>query len=633
MRVDVKKHLILGPVSQRDRFLEEIQELGVVEFIGPMETERTDEIQNFIDALHVLRTMVPVKQAHPQHFYSPNMLARQINDFKTRLEHLEEEKRMLEKEIARIEPFGEFSLSPIHELEAEGRVVQFFFAKSGKVQDLPTEVIPIRSEHELDYFMSVAKTKVRVPGLTEIVIQRSLTDLQHSLALREKEMDHLEIELGALAHQKKTLVNGLTKLLDERHLEMAKDKTQEVASGEVFAVETWIPKNKINEVQKLAKEHSILVELIAVEKKDKVPTYLENKGWGRLGEDLVNIYDTPSSTDRDPSLWVFIAFGIFFSMIVADMGYGLVLLAICSILGFKFRKLQGGVKRAIKLGIWLAVGCILWGVMLTSFFGIETRPDSELRSASVIHWMVKRKAEYFLDKKPEAYKELIHDHPEAAKATTPMQLLMSVNKKNEGQDNYVIYSDFTNNILIELSIFVGVIHIIISFCRYLDRNWSAAGWIIFLLGGYGFFPKVIKATTLLYFVFDIPVEPAAKFGLWMVYGGIGIAALLAFIQKRWAGLVEPMHVISVFADVMSYLRIYALSLAGMIMAATFNHIGVSMPLYIGVLVILAGHVVNITLALMGGVIHGLRLNFIEWYHYSFEGGGIQFRPLRTIRKE
>ena len=70
MRVDVKKHLILGPVSQRDRFFEEIQELGVVEFIGPMETERTDEIQNFIDALHVLRTMVPVKQAHPQHFYS-----------------------------------------------------------------------------------------------------------------------------------------------------------------------------------------------------------------------------------------------------------------------------------------------------------------------------------------------------------------------------------------------------------------------------------------------------------------------------------------------------------------------------------------------------------------------------------
>jgi len=94
-----------------------------------------------------------------------------------------------------------------------------------------------------------------------------------------------------------------------------------------------------------------------------------------------------------------------------------------------------------------------------------------------------------------------------------------------------------------------------------------------------------------------------------------------------------MHVISVFADVMSYLRIYALSLAGMIMGSTFNHIGSSMPLYIGLFIILAGHLVNITLALMGGVIHGLRLNFIEWYHYSFEGGGYHFSPLFVIKEE
>ncbi len=271
--------------------------------------------------------------------------------------------------------------------------------------------------------------------------------------------------------------------------------------------------------------------------------------------------------------------------------------------------------------------------MLTSFFGIEARPDSDLRAPSLIHWMVKKKAEYFLEKKPEAYKELVQDHPEAGKASDAMSFLMSVNKPTEGRDNFVIYADFTNNVLIELSIFIGVIHIIISFCRYLDRSWSGAGWVIFLIGGYCFFPQVINATSLIYYIFAIPAAPAAALGLWMVYGGIALAGILAFAQNKWVGLVEPMHVISVFADVMSYLRIYALSLAGMIMGTTFDHIGVSLPLYVGVFVILAGHLVNITLAIMGGVIHGLRLNFIEWYHYSFEGGGHQFRPLFTIKEE
>ncbi len=634
MRVKVKKQLILGPESKRDAFFKEAQELGVIEFIGAPQADKSDEIQVFVDALHVLRTRMPVKQAHPQHFYSPNMLARQIVDYKSRLEHLYADKRTIEKEISRIEPFGEFSLSTVKQLEQEGgRTIQFFFAKSGRVTELPAELLFVNSAHEIDYFMSVSRGVMHPAGLTEIVMQRSLADQQYQLALREKEIDHLEAELGALSHQKKVLVRGLSKALNERHLELSKQKAEALAAGELFAVEAWIPQNKLREVQQLADRLTIYIEPISVEKKDRVPTYLENRGLGRLGEDLVGIYDTPSSTDRDPSLWVFIAFALFFAMIVADIGYGLVLLALFSFLAVKCRKMGGAAKRGIRLGLWLSLGCILWGVMLTSFFGIETKPDSPLRKPSLIQWMVTRKAAYFIEKKPGAYTELIHEYPEAAAAQTAMALLMSVNRPQGGRDNYIIYNEFTNNILIELSIFIGVVHIILSFARYLDRNWSALGWILFLIGGYCFFPMVIKATTLLYFVFAIPPIPAAAVGLWLIYGGIGLAGVLAVVQRKWAGLVEPMQVISVFADVMSYLRIYALSLAGTIMAATFDRIGMSVPLYIGVFIIVAGHLVNITLAIMGGVIHGLRLNFIEWYHYSFEGGGYRFCPLFTIKEE
>ena len=67
------------------------------------------------------------------------------------------------------------------------------------------------------------------------------------------------------------------------------------------------------------------------------------------------------------------------------------------------------------------------------------------------------------------------------------------------------------------------------------------------------------------------------------------------------------------------------------MAETFNEMGQTVGLFLGVLIILAGHSVNVMLGIMAGVIHGLRLNFIEWYHYCFDGGGRLFRPLMRLK--
>ena len=69
-----------------------------------------------------------------------------------------------------------------------------------------------------------------------------------------------------------------------------------------------------------------------------------------------------------------------------------------------------------------------------------------------------------------------------------------------------------------------------------------------------------------------------------------------------------------FADTLSYLRLYALGLAGAIVGSTINEIASGMPLILGVLLIVVSHFINIILATMSGTIHGLRLNFIEWYH-------------------
>ncbi|MCH9608956.1 MAG: hypothetical protein S4CHLAM45_03030 [Chlamydiales bacterium] len=631
MRIDVKKVLILGPTSHKREFFRKAQTLGVTEFIRerPESIDKPTDIQNFTDALHVLRTMVPVKQAPQEDYHSAHVLARATIEHQERLEHLLEKKRVIEKEISRIEPFGAFNSDDLHAIEKETeRTFQFFFSKKFQPHD---ELIHIASSQGLEYYVSISQEKKTFDGYIEIVINRSASELKEEIAEISREVDHLEIELASMAHHKELLKKGLINALNRYHLRESVDMANSLIEEQLFAVEAWVPKNKFTQLEGLAQELELLIEQIKIEKKDRRPTYLENKRASKLGEDLISIYDTPSTTDRDPSLWVYIAFGIFFSMIVADAGYGLIIFAISLALYFKFGKKKPGlIRRFSMLCLTLSIGCIFWGVMLSSFFGIPIAPDSPIRKVSVVDYIVKRKASYLLDKKNEAYQELVKNHPESADSSTPMALLMSVHKKTDTGDKYVIYDTFTDNFLIELAIFIGFIHLSLSFLRYLDRTWSGLGWVLFMVGGYLYFPSIIHATSLIYYLFGIPQVGSPIIGLYIMFSGLGLAVILALVQNRLAGAAEIMQVIQVFADVMSYLRIYALSLAGMIMGTTFDHIGTSMPLYIGVFVIFAGHMVNFTLALMGGVIHGLRLNFIEWYHYSFEGGGRALQPLKLI---
>jgi V/A-type H+-transporting ATPase subunit I len=157
--------------------------------------------------------------------------------------------------------------------------------------------------------------------------------------------------------------------------------------------------------------------------------------------------------------------------------------------------------------------------------------------------------------------------------------------------------------------------------------------VIFIAGGYLYFPSILKATTLVHILGFFDKTTAEEIGLQLIYIGIPTALFLALIQKRFKGVGEVATLIQVFADVLSYLRLYALGLAGAIMAETFNDIGEGVGLALGALVILVGHGVNVMLGIMAGMIHGLRLNFIEWYHYCFDGGGRLFRPLMRLKSK
>lgn len=635
MIINVKKYLFLGATEEIDRFFARAQLEGIIEFISPTgrkEKEWPPLIQQLLQAIKILKKL-PVKDRCKNGLDKEQAqeIAEKIIELKGDIERLSEEKRIVEAEITRVAPFGDFNMDDIDFIESKtGMTVRFFCAKTG--QPYPEAMIYIGTEYDLDYFLAIdGREEIgHFAPMIEMRIDRPLGELEAQFTFIQESLYQMEAELKGFAGYMKDLKEALIAHLNEYHLEVAKQDLifPERHAMNLFAVEAWIPENKIQALEILMKDMAVHCEAIALEETDQVPTYMENQGIGKLGEDLVKIYDAPAVSDRDPSHWVFWFFSLFFAMIVADGGYGLLYLGVLLYVKWKYPNLGEQAKRFLKMAFILSTACVLWGIATAAFFGLEVHPKSWIGKISVIQHLAIKKADYHLAVKDDVYEDWITRFPQIAQAKSGEEVLDGAVVQKKNKEVYPILDEFSNSILLEFSLLIGVIHITLSFLRYLFRNWAGIGWVAFMIGAYLYFPETLNATSIVHFAAGVGKEWGRAFGLQLIYCGGAAALLLALFQKKWKGLGEIANVVQIVADVLSYLRLYALGLAGSIMAATFNAIGEDIGLLVGWVVILCGHGVNITLGLMAGVIHGLRLNFIEWYHYCFNGGGRLFNPLR-----
>lgn len=638
MIIPVRKYLVLGAKEDLDAFFAKAQKQGIIEFIHPRTKKALElplEMQRLASAMRILRKL-PVKKRYEADvdLQLADEVAIKIIELKAEVERLSEEKRLLEAEIVRVAPFGDFSLDDLDFIERVGnRKIQFFCMKTDKAHKTPFDdnVIYVGSEYDLDYFIAINKDPKHYPDMIEMRIDRPVGELQTHLSFVKESLQQIEAELKGFAGHMDFLNEAFVERLNDFNLAAAKKDAQFPLHNAFFAIEAWVPENKTQILYSIMDNMAVYCEPILIEENDRVPTYMENKGVRAIGEDLVHIYDTPATTDRDPSGWVFWFFVLFFSMIVADGGYGLLYLGLCLYIKYKYPALKAGARRFLKLAMILSTGCIVWGLVTTSFFGIQFNPKGWVSSTSILQKLAAKKAQYHMEQKDDVYRYWTRKFPQTATATTGQEFLNTAITQKGAHTKYVALKAFTDNVLLEFSLLIGLIHISLSLLRYLWRHWAGLGWVIFLVGAYLYFPSILKATSMVNFLGIMDKITAKEVGLQLIYTGIALAMFLSLLQKRWKGISEISTVIQVFADVLSYLRLYALGLAGVIMAETFNELGVDVGLFLGILLIIVGHSVNIMLGIMAGMIHGLRLNFIEWYHYCFVGGGRLFRPLMFLK--
>lgn len=639
MRVDVKKFLFLGIKSLKQKFFEEAQNLGIIHFINEANTRAPvpEEVHKFQQAIKVLRGQPSVDQEESTDYSQSRAIVEKILHFGSTLHKNEEELRVLKLEISRMEPLGNFSLEDLEFIQREGkRVIQFYYSEEGAIDQtkLPEDVEYLGNAHHLDYFVGIRKEAAQYPKMVEIKVDRTLDQLYAREAEIRRQNSHAHQELKTLAKYNEYLHYALIDLLNEAQLTDVQSYVRYSLDDSLFAVEGWVPVDKEDALKQLIEANDVYCEEIAIEDRDIIPTYLENEGIHRVGEDLTHIYDVPSHTDKDPSMWVLVFFALFFAMIIGDGGYGLVFLLISLYVRYKVKPEKKLGKRMLTLMTILCFSCIAWGVLTTSFFGIPVGFDNPLRKFSLIQWLAEKKAAFHMEHKDAVWKEWVEQIPALKGVTTPKEFVeQGILYLREGEPVNAVLNKFTDNILMELALMIGCIHIILSLGRYLFRNWPALGWILFIIGAYLAIPQFLQATSMIHFVFGVNPETGPIAGKYLMYIGMTLAVFFSFLKNKIWGILEPTNVIQIFGDILSYLRIYALGLSGSLLTATINEMAGSLNIVFGTLVIILGHSINMLLGVMGGVIHGLRLNFLEWYHYSFEGGGKLFSPLMKKKIE
>ncbi|MFI5334282.1 MAG: hypothetical protein ACHQT8_03840, partial [Chlamydiales bacterium] len=206
MIIPVKKYLLFGTGEDLDSFFERAQHQGYIEFISPggkKGLELPQEAQTLLHALKILRKL-PVHKPYLQGGSTSFAVetAQRILAIKSEIDRLSEEVRILDAEIVRVAPFGDFSMEDIDFIERVGkRKIQFFCVKSSKAHEVEIAdgYIYIDTVYDLDYFIAINKQQKAYPKMIEMRVNRSAKQLHDQQTFVKESLHLLEAELKEFA--------------------------------------------------------------------------------------------------------------------------------------------------------------------------------------------------------------------------------------------------------------------------------------------------------------------------------------------------------------------------------------------------------------------------------------------------
>ncbi len=588
--VSLVKVTFYGHTNDRQQILSDLQKYGCLHLI-PLAPERESlhgeagHSSRSREALRFLTTCPNRRQQvrNPKKF-SAHETEQKALELLDKIQDMEAERDFLTGRIENLRPWGEFSFPPreaLNNLRLWFYVVPHKEMHLVKSTDLIWEVI---SRNNRSSYVAVISEDLPQGMPVERVRtgNRSLSQLEDRLEEVELELEDLQAEREGLTRWCSLYARSIDRLEDQAAVKTAVEQTY--TEDPVFALQAWAPEDRVARLQQYAAEQGLVFETAAPQAEETPPTLMQNPQGLAAGQDLVSFYTTPKYWFWDPSMIVFFSFAVFFAMIFADAGYAATLGLIVAAFWKKMGQSQASRRFRILLATLVGVG-VIYGVIVGSYFGVSPGEGSIPAKLKIIDMM-----------------------------------------------NF--------NVMMQLSILLGVFHLVTAntvtawhFRRSL-RAVVPLAWVLIFLGAVALWQAASHKDTLAF------LQP---YGIGtMVVGLLGIVLFSTTEGPIWKRLLKGLGGLtglsSAFGDALSYLRLFALGLASASLAGTFNtmagQVKEALPgigILFAILIALLGHGLNFILSLSSGFIHGLRLNFIEFFRWSISEEGQPF--IAFARKE
>ena len=580
--------------GDKEEFLEKIQKLGVVDITRstkPVDEKSASMLSSTEDMKRAIAKLSAI-DGEPGGNNRSKHPVREVFELSDRMEQLIAEEGNLGKELAYRLPWGNFDPKSIRRLEKQGIKVRFYKVATKRFDpqwelDYPLSIIS--EDGTNTYFVTASDDPDYSFPIDEIEAPKGTAkETETEIKMVEDQITIVQKRLVGLKDMIPAIEEDYRKTLTDLDLYFANVASVNAVEDKVCIFEGYSPVENddllVSELDKMDVHY--IKEAAKLE--DNPPIKFRNNKFVKMFETLTDMYGRPEYNGFDPTPFISVFFLLFFSFCMGDAGYGLVLILV----GLALKKVAS-FKDMSSLVVTLGIGTTVIGFLFHTFFSMD------ISTWNCIPGFLKK---IMLPGKIAGYDgtmvlALIVGIVHLCLA----MIVKTINAtKNKGFLNSLSTWGWT------LFIVGTVVAITFAIIGVLDK--AVVKWIIIVLG-------IISALGI--FVFnDIHRNPLVNIGsgLWDTY-------------NTATGLL---------GDVLSYLRLYALGLAGSMLGLAFNNIG-QMVLGDGhniilwlpfLLIVLVGHVLNIAMCALGAFVHPLRLNFLEFFKNSgYEANGRNYNPL------
>jgi V/A-type H+-transporting ATPase subunit I len=562
----------------------------------------------------------------PRRPYLPEMLI----SFSEERKALKDQDLVLCREVSRVEKWGDFDPAIVEEIIEHGVPVYFYEMSVEAFMQLDKDVCYIKINSD--------KSNIRIivfynelPSLPHFQLpERRLSEYQKELDAHKLELIEIEEQIKEFADRRPALIKEMEIVQQDLEFEIAvsgMNKVEDVPEEHKISWLTgFVPNDDLHRVKTAASKNGWALTSYEPALIDEPPTKIKSSPLVRIIHPLLSFLGTvPGYREFDISPSYLFFFSIFFAMILGDAGYGLFLFVIAVALGFSIKKKSGVFPDVAKLLMLLTFSTMIWGALNGAWFAIPHNNLPVFLTALIIP--------PFNNVGPVVEFPVFLQDIFKLPAEVP---------RDEFKTRWYIQFLCFSLAVIQLVWARG--KRIIKQLPYLSAI-AQLGTLVMMFGLYFLVLFMLLGIEFPSFAIILIITGVA---LNLVFAEQNGGNFFVNIGKGFGNFFQLfLKTVSCFADIISYIRLFAVGLAGAMIAQIFNEmavpaegfgsfgLGFIISIIVAVLILVIGHGLNLALTALSVIVHGVRLNLLEYAgnHLEMEWSGYLYNPFALKQKK